>query len=171
MKRVFIFEGPDGVGKSTLALALAKHIGAVYIHHGSYPQATENDLIDIYSILMIPAVSGIVDVVMDRSWLSEKPYGLAFRGGADRIGIRGEALEAFIERKAQLLVIRCDADFDTIKENWQRRKGNEYLENTSQLFKVWSWYRNEFMTTLPTITVWPFVSERNALIERILGNG
>jgi DNA polymerase III delta prime subunit len=168
MKRVFVFEGPDGTGKTTLAMALSRRIGATYIHHGSYPQAGD-DLLAIYTVSMIPAVSMVVDVVMDRSWLSEKIYGHVYRNGADRIGdARRHTFEVSLMAQVKILVIQCDADFSSIEANWLKRRGVEYLDDVSQLRDVWSRYHNDFNTALPVMAAWPLIAKQHDLIERIL---
>ena len=79
--KLTIFEGPDGGGKTTAAEKYAKETGAQYVHFGPLPHVKDS-LARVYVEAMMPAILGLQDVVFDRSWLSEIPYGTAFRGGA-----------------------------------------------------------------------------------------
>jgi ATPase family associated with various cellular activities (AAA) len=167
MKRVFIFEGPDGTGKTTLAKALAECIGAVYVHHGSYPEITE-DLHNVYAVSVSPAVIGESDVVLDRSWLSEIPYGIAYRKGANRLGDKLAALEHFVMERTEPLVVRCDASYPQVEVNFTERHEQEYLDTMEQLYSVWKWYREEFKTSLPQLVIWPFTTSQETAIQRIL---
>jgi hypothetical protein len=168
VKRLLIFEGPDGVGKTTLAKALAEHIDAAYVHHGSYPEIDNEDLANCYAVSIAPAALGVRDVVMDRSWLSEKPYGLVFRNGRDRLGSKFDALEGFAAQTTQALVIRCDADWQRCSMNFEQRRSHEYLDDAVQLFKVWRWYRESFKTSLASLVIHPFLMTQETAIERIL---
>jgi thymidylate kinase len=166
MKRLFIFEGPDGVGKTTIAKALARHIDALYGHYGAFPG--DVDIAWIYEDAMKPATKDVADVVMDRSWLSEIPYAIAFRGGVDRLGAEFYRLEDIALKKTIPLVIRCDADWATVTINFRRRKQEEYLQNINQLHQVWTWYRESFMTSLPQLLIHPFTISTDEAVDKIL---
>lgn len=168
MKRLIIFEGPDGTGKTTLAKALATYIDAVYVHHGSYPEVTE-DLANVYALSMMPAALGLRDVVLDRAWYSEVPYGFAYRWGADRIGeqkFRG--LEDLAANCTEPLVVLCDTSFENVERSFRARQEAEYLDNTAQLHQVWYWYRTQFRSDLPLLRIEPFTMLESTAIERIL---
>jgi len=85
-KRLTIFEGCDGSGKSTAAAKFAEEHGAKLVHFPALPRVT-NNLARMYVEAMLPALLGYQDVVFDRCWLSEEPYGTAFREGQDRLGV------------------------------------------------------------------------------------
>lgn len=98
-RRLTIFEGPDGSGKTTAAKTAALNANASYVHLGPLLRVHKH-LAGFYVDAMLPALLGYQEVVMDRSWLSERPYGLAFRGGKDRLGL---AQTRMLER----LALRC----------------------------------------------------------------
>jgi thymidylate kinase len=83
---VYIIEGPDGVGKSTLAKEIAKQKNA-HVIHSSFNKSW--DIKDYHIKLMTHAKnlekSGI-PIVLDRWAPSEQVYGDVFRGGP-RYGI------------------------------------------------------------------------------------
>jgi thymidylate kinase len=170
-KHLFIFEGPDRVGKSTLALALTNRIDGWYSHHGAY-NGIMFDLANIYEDAMRPAITGESHVVMDRSWLSEMPYCLAYRNGFDRLGSNVNRLEDIALKNTRPLVIRCDGDYQTVLRNYRLNREQEYLDNEDQLRQVWQWYRTSFRTSLPHIVIRPFeISSMEAALGQIMDAG
>ena len=159
MRRLVIFEGPDGAGKTTLAAATAHALGTSYRHHGPYPGLGEEELVKTYARSMLPAVLGFRDVVLDRCWISETPYGLALRGGADRVGARRAELEA-LARLCRTTVVLCLPPFGRVLANWRARKGAELVEDETRLKTVYDCY--ERATALPapweltTVSIDPF---------------
>lgn len=141
MKRIIIFEGPDGSGKTHAATLFAKKTGAAYHHHPAYTGVT--DVMPIYLTSMMPAVTGLCDVVLDRCWLSEKPYGYVYRAGVLRIStVDQEALEAVAHRQ-RAVVVRCLPPWAKCRESFIARKAlkQEYLDDDSQLRAVFDEYR------------------------------
>lgn len=82
-KLIVILEGPDGAGKTTLAKKLLDDyntigVKATIVHAG----APEPDATFIWFTMVVPALAALEDhdvVIMDRSPLSEKIYGLVLR--------------------------------------------------------------------------------------------
>lgn len=149
--KLTIFEGPDGAGKSTAAKAYAEATGARYVHFGPLPRVGKN-LARIYVEAMLPALLGYQNVVLDRCWLSELPYGLAFREGKDRLD--GSASRRMLERLAfrcGAVVVRCLPPWDMVKVNYLARKQLEMLDDESQLGIVYDAYLDE-PTDLPDLT-------------------
>jgi len=146
--RLTIFEGPDGGGKSTAARRFAEKTGARYVHCGSFKNVQR--IGRFYVEAMLPALLGYQDVVMDRCWLSEKPYGDAFRQGHDRLGVTSvRALERLAFR-CSTLVVWCLPPYDRIRSSFMERKQIEMLEDESQLKQVDTSYRGA-TTSLPSI--------------------
>jgi thymidylate kinase len=134
-----IFEGPDGGGKSTAAKAFAEKTGATYVHHGPY--TGEKYIVHHYLSSMVPALSDACDVVLDRCWISEPIYGAVHRGGENRVA---ETARRFLEYTAATL---CDVKvliylppYDVCLANFNRRRGQEYLDSTRKLREVWDTY-------------------------------
>jgi hypothetical protein len=161
-KRLIIFEGPDGAGKTTLARKLAEDIGAVYTHLGPFPRVKDG-LARLYVEAMMPALLGHRDVVMDRCWISEVPYGIAFREGADRIGIRRRILERLAWR-CSTTVVKCLPPWDVVRDGFVDRKGAEYLDNISQLQMVYDWYASNEISSLPTIYCDPLTDDVDSFV-------
>jgi len=140
-KRLTIFEGPDGAGKSTIARAYAEQTGARYVHFGPLLHVTTG-LMRMHAEAMLPAVLGYQDVVFDRSWLSEYPYSTVFRGGRDRMGpVYTRMLERLALRCGGAVVL-CLPEQSVAVDNYIRRRdaGGEYLQKVEQLEKVYDIY-------------------------------
>jgi hypothetical protein len=77
---IFVIEGPDGTGKSTLAKALCEKLDARY-RHLTYRWPQSMDLYHWAGLERCLADSTRQPVVLDRWWPSEIVYAAAFRGG------------------------------------------------------------------------------------------
>jgi hypothetical protein len=93
---IFVIEGPDGTGKSTLAKALCERLDARY-RHLTYRWPKSMDLYHWAGFARSLADSARQPVVLDRWWPSEVVYAAAFRGGTagpqfhrmlDRVGLK-----------------------------------------------------------------------------------
>ena len=138
-KRITIFEGPDGGGKSTAAAAFAAETDAALIHHGPYPREGAG-LWKVYARSMEPAIKGERDVVLDRSWISEPIYGDAFRGGACRIDLEQLDTLETLKSCARSVVVICIPPWETCLANYLSRKEEELLDNEDQLRAVYRMY-------------------------------
>lgn len=165
-KQVTIFEGPDGGGKSTLAQRFAAETKARYVHFHNLPDVGE-DLPRFYVEAMLPALLGYQDVVLDRCWLSEKPYGDAYRSGNLRFG---QATSRMLDRLAMrcgAAVVLCLPDLTTCLKHFNSRRGVEMLDDEAQLTRVYHTYSEETLTHLP-IYVHNYQLEQNPLWESAL---
>lgn len=79
---VFVFEGPDCVGKSTLAQLVAKKTGAVYLH-ATYKFKGRMYLYHLAMLRKALKIAETRPVVLDRWWPSEVAYGNAYRDGPE----------------------------------------------------------------------------------------
>lgn len=137
---LIILEGPDGGGKSTLAKSLAADHDAMVVHCGPFKQVAAGNLARLYVEAMMPAVLGYQTVIMDRCWLSEEPYGLAYRNGADRLGPDARRMLERLALRCSVAVLNCLPDFEDVEKSFIGRKGGEYLDNLDQLRMVYEWY-------------------------------
>jgi thymidylate kinase len=138
-KRVTIFEGCDGSGKTTLAKAFAQETGAIYVHCGPFPNA--ENIAPFYIEAMLPALMGYQDVVLDRSWYSEEPYGTVYRNSNYRCDLVGISVLEMIAARCQSVIVYCDPGYEVIKTNYLTRNGKEeMLVNLEQLRSVHSIY-------------------------------
>lgn len=149
-KKLTIFEGPDGSGKTTAALKYARETDARYVH---FPALTrvKHGLARLYVEAMLPALLGYQDVVLDRCWLSETPYGEAFREGRDRLTSSDRRMLERIAYRCGAVVVLCLPAWETVKRNYLSRQGSEMLRSTDQLFNVYHLYR-QTVTHLPMMT-------------------
>lgn len=148
-KHVTIFEGPDGSGKTTAARAFAELTGARYVHLGPFDQVT-NGLARLYVEAMVPALLGYQDVVLDRCWLSELPYGVIFREGQVRLSVADRRMLERLALRCGAVVVRCLPPWPTVKANYLKRKHLEMLDNDHQLRQVHQAYK-KLATDLPVL--------------------
>lgn len=141
-KRLTIFEGPDGSGKSTAALKFAKDTGARYVHFPALSRVGKN-LSRMYVEAMMPALLGYQDVVFDRCWLSELPYGTVFRDGQDRIGDPSRRMLERLAMRCSAVVVLCLTTWESTSKTFLSRKGSEMLDSLGQLESV----RNMYIST------------------------
>lgn len=150
MKTITIFEGPDGSGKTTAALTYADAIGARYVHLGPFKRVSTG-LARLYVEAMLPALLGYQDVVMDRCWLSEAPYGEVFRNGQDRIEEPGRRMLERIAMRCSAIVVLCLPGYLTVQGNFLARPGKEMLKDDTQLLEVYQLYNIHLKTELPEL--------------------
>jgi len=137
-KRLTIFEGPDGSGKTTLAKLYASATGARYVHCGPFLRV-QHGLGRLYVEAMLPALLGHHDVVLDRAWMSEPIYGKVFRDGT--------RLSEVDRRMLDRVAMRCETRFivalppvEVCLKAFLSRPADEYLKKESQLRKVHAAY-------------------------------
>lgn len=148
-RHLTIFEGPDGSGKTTAAKNFAEETNAVYVHFGPLFNVTTG-IARMYVEAMLPALLGYQDVVFDRSWLSETPYGNAFRNGQDRMGHVGRRMLERLAMRCYTTVVRCDPGWLAVKTSYETGR-DEMLTDTAQLRLVYDAYRH-METALPVTT-------------------
>lgn len=148
-RKLTIFEGPDGGGKSTAAQTYAKATGARYVHFASLPRVSKS-LGRMYVEAMLPALLGYQDVVFDRCWLSEMPYGVAFREGEDRLNNASRRMLERLAMRCGAVVVKCQPAWETVKANYLSRKHIEMLDNEHQLKTVYDLYAAQ-PTDLPML--------------------
>lgn len=101
---IIVLEGPDGVGKTSLALALQKYLGARYIHL-TYRWKTKMDLYHYAAIRCCAHLAQNQPVILDRWWISEILYAEAYRGGSKFI--KSHFLLEHIATKIGAVYVAC----------------------------------------------------------------
>ncbi len=78
---IIVLEGPDGVGKTSLAHSLQEYLGARYIHL-TYRFRDKMDVYHYAAIRLCARLAQNQPVILDRWWISEILYAEAYRGGS-----------------------------------------------------------------------------------------
>lgn len=142
--RLTIFEGPDGGGKTTAANAYAMMRCAQYVHFDQTSSVYD------YAEGVWIAFSGKSEVVFDRSWLSERPYGLVYRGGLDRLQPADRVMLERLAFYCDAVVVKCMPPLETVLRNYEKRRSTEMLSSADQLAEVYRLYMRE-PTRLPVL--------------------
>lgn len=159
-----IFEGPDGGGKTTAAKTFAAKTNAKYVHCGPM-LGVKHGLARMYFEAMLPAVLGLQNIVLDRSWLSEEPYAFAMRNGCNRL-LQADLL--MLERVAMRcapMVVLCKPSFDVVAKNYMSRPHLEYLNELDKLRTVHGLY-SVMQTTLPKVQ-YDYTKHGDTLVDMI----
>lgn len=130
---IYIIEGPDGAGKTTLVEQIKKsHMNAKVLHFGA-PQTPEEA--DNYYKVYAAAINAMRDdevLIFDRSWYSDMVYGPVMRNRQEMTQEHADMLSAMVVARGGGIIIYCTAP---IKVLWARcqRRGETYLQNQAQL--------------------------------------
>lgn len=129
---LYILEGPDGSGKTTLANKLVEMAGCPY-YHFSYPRSKEeaDNLFKTYYEKLV-LLNGRNSVI-DRMWISTMVYGEILRGKSEVSTAQATRLERLIRRDA--MIFYCTGD---VKTMWQRaqRRGETYIKDFETFSKI-----------------------------------
>lgn len=137
---IYIIEGPDGAGKTTLVEQIKKsHMNAKVLHFGA-PQTPEEA--DNYYKVYAEAINAKRDdevLVFDRSWYSDMVYGPVMRNRQEMTQEHADMLSAMVVARGGGIIIYCTAP---IKVLWARcqRRGETYLQNQAQLQAISAGY-------------------------------
>lgn len=119
---IFIIEGPDGSGKTTLAEKLSKQTGYPVVHR-SQPKSEEEKLHMLRGY--VDAIEAGKNIIFDRCWYSEMAYGPVMR---DESVITYPEMYLLEEKLAKhgAMIIYCT---DKPKTLWRRatKRGEDYI--------------------------------------------
>jgi thymidylate kinase len=146
MKGLVVLDGPDSVGKTTLAKAIeARHPGTKYIHM-TYIKDDRSMFLANYRALL-SAQSWIERgflVVMDRGWISENIYAGIYRGGS---GLAHDVagLDRVVMRLAGIYVICCPKVDECVRRHGVcHSMGREMYEPDERIGQVAQRYRDVY---------------------------
>lgn len=134
MSKIYILEGPDGTGKSTLALEIIKRTKGHYLHC-SYKddwniEKYHNSIIECAYIL-----SQYQDVVIDRWAPSEYIYSKVFRGGESY-----DTKNLIQQFKGMIIWIYCWNENDVKNHKENKIKRGEVYGDISLISEEYSKY-------------------------------
>ena len=138
-RSIFILEGPDGVGKTTLAKELVRQTGGKYFHlRYRWP----DKIFDYHTAIIRYAARSDVPVIIDRWWPSEAVYASCYRDGSPW-PLQGRMADR-VARKLGAVYIYClpDSIEDAVRKHKKRQRIRyEMYSNirlvTEMYWKLW----------------------------------
>ena len=129
---IYILEGPDGSGKSSLAKRLAEQ-GGFKIVHRTRPKSNAEKL-EMFNSYVEIAKSG-EDIILDRAWYSEIVYGEIMRDDSSISEKQMWELEMLVIKNGGGMIIYCTEDPDVL---WERctRRGEDYITDYETLRSI-----------------------------------
>jgi len=136
---IYILEGPDGGGKTTLAERLSSMTRAK-IAKFSYPKDDE-ETARVF-IMYQDLIKGNSNIIIDRCWYSEMCYGPVMRAGSTITYPQMYQLERLAANKGAM-IIYCT---DTKAALWSRAtsRGEEYMTSRDKFNAVCDAYEELF---------------------------
>lgn len=165
--RIFIIEGPDGAGKTTLARSLCYDYNLEYFHEGP-PPIDVYPVMEYYSSLIVNAAMGTVGAVFDRLALGEMVYGPVLRDG-DRLGEHGWEDICHVMATFRVEHIVCLPSLETCYGNWLegRAKNQELIDSSTIFFKTYSKFA--YLVNLYGLLTYDYERQTYEDISEIIG--
>jgi thymidylate kinase len=142
--KLLILEGPDGAGKSTAGVLLAKMLSGVYIHNNE--TRAVKDSIDLFSLFssQFEYADKLFDlayfpVIIDRTFISEEIYGPVFRG-TSRLSIQHSSTLLTDLKASRHVVVNFRPPLDTVLENFTQSQDAQMLKDPAHLVQVYHRY-------------------------------
>lgn len=129
---IYIVEGPDGAGKSTLAQQIkAASPGSEILHFGAPKNSVEADNYWKDYMYGIEKAADGRTIIFDRSWYSDRVYGPVMRNREEMTLSHLTALEHAVRSCGGGLVIYCTG---VQRKLWSRclQRGETYIKNADQ---------------------------------------
>lgn len=140
---IVVIEGPDGSGKTTLAMAYADLVGARYLH-AEAPKLDSPHPLVAYTEPLNPAFN----YVLDRWHLGEHVYGPIIRGKSSLTLRQSRAIdEMMMERTA--LLIHCNGTYSQLAKRL-RDRGEEPHATLAREAQAFSYVATNY-TLLPVL--------------------
>jgi thymidylate kinase len=83
---IYVIDGVDASGKTTLAKCMAEKLDCTYIHHTFNTQWSQRELFE-HHLDFLMSYNRDQHLVIDRSWASCVIYGRVFRGNGNEIAV------------------------------------------------------------------------------------
>lgn len=136
---IYILEGPDGGGKTTLAEKLSA-MTRIKITHFSYPRDEEEKarMLIMYQDLL----KSVSNAIIDRCWYSDMAYGPVMRGAATITYPQMYELERMAANKGAMIIYCTDSKTAL----WTRatHRGEDYMTSREQFNQVCDNYEELF---------------------------
>ncbi|MNU34852.1 SPBc2 prophage-derived uncharacterized protein YorR [compost metagenome] len=127
-----ILEGPDGAGKTTLALQLSLMTGYP-IQHRSKPETEEEKQLMYFEYEEM--CHSYTDLIVDRCWYSEMVYGKVMRDQSYIDSNQMLYFEDGIKSFGGGMIIHCTDKIETLWERLQSR-GEDYITDFHKLADI-----------------------------------
>ena len=143
---IFILEGPDGVGKTTLAKRMHQELKAEYLHL-SYRWPDHMFEYHHAAIRWAIRKNRKSHVILDRWWPSESLYAAEFRGGS-RWPWMSYALDSIAQHNDVMYIYCLPEDLETYAQRFEKIKleREEMYDNTVGVAKryldLWEIYKS-----------------------------
>lgn len=144
---IIVLEGPDGVGKTALAMALQEYLGARYIHL-TYRWKDKMDLYHYSAIRNCAHLAQHQPVILDRWWVSEIMYAEAYRG-MSKFMKRHFLLELIASKIGAVYVVCLPEDRERYIKHYNVLKGNRvemYNEGMEKVFDLYTDFYKTYMS-------------------------
>lgn len=150
---IIILEGPDGVGKTTLAEALQEYLGARYIHL-TYRWKDKMDLYHRSAIMNCAHLAQHHPVILDRWWISEILYAEAYRGGSKFM--KSFFLLDYVATKIGAVYVAClPEDRERYIQHYHVLKDSRaemYDEGMERVFDLYTSFYNQYLCLKDNVT-------------------
>lgn len=135
---IFVLDGPDGAGKTSLGLEMKEYLGGRYIHL-TYRWKEKMNLYHYAAIRCAALLAQEQPVILDRWWPSEIVYAEVFRGGS-RFMKHYFLLEHLATKLGVTYVMCLPRDREKYLEHYQKLKESRLEMYDSGLDKVYDSY-------------------------------
>jgi thymidylate kinase len=143
---IFVFEGPDGAGKTSLSEEMQKMLGGRYIHL-TYRWKTKMNLYHYSAIRVAAHLAQNQPVIIDRWWPSEIVYADAYRGGS-KFAKYYLLLEHVANKMGVVFVMCLPEDRDRYLHHYDALKGKRTEMYDKGLERVYDGYADMYKNYL-----------------------